>query len=140
MTDVVNPDDVVCPHCGKTIDNVDLFKNPVYPFHPGIKNIGLQQPREITYYIDHRVDVTLPGSFERVEAAREAIRYVREYMKTLPEDYRLKQACPKRFVTLDEDGPKMSHWVVRCIMWRRSKTNDMGWADLLDGPEEGEPY
>lgn len=140
--DVVNPDKVVCPHCGKEIENKDLFRagmiSSIEDFlPPPFDRSQVYPPRELIYWIDHRINIAMPGEMSIDEAARGAIAYVREYMKSLPHGYRLKQACPKREVLLDTDQEE-ARWVVRCVLLRKSKTPDMGWSDLLDRPLEGE--
>jgi len=152
--DVVNYDEIVCPHCGKVMQADEIF-----PIVPGMENLfpdpskktlefGSKeemeeffkpqevQPRKYTYWIDHRVEVTIGGWVDRVEAVEQAIAYVRKYMATLPEGYRLVQACPKHIATV-EGHNRRTWWKVRCILYRKSDTMDLEWAHLLDKPEEG---
>lgn len=86
------------------------------------------------YDFVHELDVRLPGHLDRIEAARKAIKYARQYMQTLPPGCRLTQACPKRCADLwaDGDDREAPHWIVRCWIRRTSTEIDLGWEDLLD--------
>jgi len=93
-----------------------------------------EQGYKVEFEMIHEVYVKMPLSLDRVSAAKKAIRWVREYMKTLPEGHRLRQACPQRHVTLGKDGRENGgHWLVKCICTRKSpEPLETGWNDLLD--------
>lgn len=118
-----------CPTCGQ-----GKVKIEDYPVPEAMKDIPYEPPR-LEYHAIHEVHIEMPGDLGRVEATRMAIEHVREYMKTLPEGGKLRQACPQRHVETDGRGAWRSHWLVRCIIIRTSDKLDCGWEDLLDVDE-----
>jgi hypothetical protein len=119
--------DDCCPHCGapKQFGLLDAETGDVpVPI----------MPYKRTFYTDLTVEVEMPAHMSMTGAARGAISYVRNHMRSLPDGYRIVQACPRKRMDASGDTVALRHlpWIVRCTIIRESEELDNGWEDLLD--------